>query len=295
LRVNELYPYDRKKRTRILLQQRSKRVASVWKEPLILIVVLVVLWLGADAILSLESRCYDLAKYATDATLQSECRPFLPGPLSIGVWLWLGANRDFVIAIAAVVVAVFSITLYGATRALGRVAGEQLADMKVAIAASQEATDAATRSAEIVIGLERAWLFIDKCRLASDDDYRTSNNWTIVLRWRNVGRAPAIVEEFILKLCDIDELPTVPDYSEASLVVCNAHAVMPGQTFVTQRLGPSSAIAMKEGEPVRFVLFGKIIYRQLSGARHATGFALSVSPHAPTASVYRNDAYNYWN
>ena len=167
--------------------------------------------------------------------------------------------------------------------------------MKLAIAASQGATDAAARSAEIVIGLERAWLFIDKCRLASDDDYRTSNNWTIVLRWRNVGRAPAIVEEFILKLCDIDKLPTGPDYSDPSLVVCNAHAVMPGQTFVTQRLGPSSAIAMKEGEPVRVVLFGKILYRQLSGTRHATGFALSVSPEAPTASVHRNDAYNYWN
>jgi len=277
------------------LPQRSKRVASVWKEPLILIVVLVVIWLGADALLSLEPRCYDLTKFATDATLQSECRPFLPGPLSIGIWLWLGANRDFVIALAAVVVAVFSMTLYGATRALGRIASEQLADLKMAIRASQEATDAAAKSAAIVIQLERSWLFIDKCRLGSDDGYQTSNNWTIVLRWRNVGRAPAIVEEFILKLGDSDALPPSPDYGAASLVVCNAHAVMPGQTFVTQRLGPSSAIAMKEGRPVQFVVFGKIIYRQLSGARHATGFALSVSPHAPTASIYRNDAYNYWN
>jgi hypothetical protein len=277
------------------LQKRSKRVASVWKEPLILIVVLVVIWLGADAVLSLETRCYDLAKYATDATLQSECKPFLPGPLSIGIWLWLGANRDFVIAISAVVVAVFSMTLYGGTRALWRVANEQLDDMKMAIRASQEATEAAARSADIVIQLERSWLFIDRYRLTGDDGYQTSNNWTIVLRWRNVGRAPAIVEEFILKLCDIDVLPPHPDYSDASLVVCNAHAVMPGQTFVTQRLGPSPAIAMKEGEPVQFVIFGKIIYRQLSGGRHATGFAMSVSPHAPTASVYRNDAYNYWN
>ncbi len=277
------------------MRQRSKRGEQAWKEPLILVVVLVVIWLGVDAALSLEPRCYDLAKYATDPELQSECRPFLPGPLSLGIRLWLGENRDFVLAIAAIAAAVFAAALYGATRSLWRVATEQLDDLKLAVLASQEAAASVAKSATVVIGLERSWLFVDKYRLSSDDGYRTPNNWTIVLRWRNVGRAPAIVEEFVLQIRDIDALPPTPDYRDASLVVCHAHAVTPDRTFVTQRVGPSSAIAMKEGRPVQFVIFGRIVYRQLSGARHATGFAMSVSPHAPTASLYRNDAYNYWN
>ncbi len=274
------------------MTQRPRRADSVWKEPLILIVALVVIWLVADAILSLAPKCYDIANYAEHA---SECRPYLPGPLSIGIWLWLGENRDFVIAIAAVVVAIFTAAIYGATRALWRVANEQLADLKGAIQASRDAANAAAKSADVVILLERSWLFIDRYRLSSDDGYKTPNNWTIVLRWRNVGRAPAIVEEFIMKICNGEALPPVPDYSDASLVVSHAHAVKPGQTFVTQRVGPAASIALKEGKPVNFVIFGKIIYRQLSGARHATGFAMSVSPHMPTASIYRNDAYNYWN
>ncbi len=277
------------------LRQRSKRGERIWKDPLILIVVLVVAWLGVDAVLSLEPQCYDLAKYASDSKLQGECRPVLPGPLSIGIGLWLGENRDVVIAIAAVAAAVFAAALYGAMRSLGRIAGEQLADLDAVVRTSQETTAAAARSADVVIQLERSWLFIDKYRLSSDDAYATPNNWTIVLRWRNVGRAPAVVEEFILKIRDGDALPPSPDYSDASLIVCNAHAVMPGHAFVTQRVGPSAAIAMKNGKPVRFAVFGKLIYRQLSGARHSTGFALSVSPDAPTASVYRNDAYNYWS
>jgi hypothetical protein len=277
------------------LRQRSKRGERIWKDPLILIVVLVVIWLAVDAALSLAPHCYDLAKYASDSALRSECRPALPGPLSIGIWLWLGENRDAVIAIAALVVAVFAAALYGATRSLGRIANEQLAALDVVIETSKEAAAAAAKSADVVIRLERSWLFVDKYRLSSDDGYATPNNWTIVLRWRNVGRAPAVVEEFILKILDIDALPPMPDYSDASLIVCNAHAVMPGQVFVTQRVGPSSAIAMKNGKPVRFVTFGKITYRQLSGVRHSTGFALSVAPDRPGAGVYRNDAYNYWN
>ena len=277
------------------MRQRSKRGERIWKEPLILIVVVVGIWLGVDAVLSLEPKCYDLARYVADSKLQSECRPALPGPLSIGIRLWIVENRDVVIAIAAVVAAVFAAVLYGATRSLARLANEQLADLDVVIETSREAATAAARSAEVVIGLERSWLFVDKYRLSSDDGYKTPNNWTIVLRWRNVGRAPAVVEEFVLTIRDIDTLPPMPDYGDASLVVCNAHAVMPGQAFVTQRVGPSSAIAMKDGKPVHFVIFGKITYRQLSGTRHSTGFAMSVSPDRPTASVYRSDAYNYWN
>ena len=274
------------------MTQRSRRADRIGKEPLVFIAALVVIWIAADAALSLDPRCYDIANLARNA---SGCRPFLPGPLSIGIRLWLGENRDFVVALAAVVIALFTIALYGATRGLWRAANAQRSDLEAAIQAFRDTAAAAAKSADVVILLERSWLFIDRCRLTSDDGYATPNSWAVVLRWRNVGRAPAIVEEFVLKIRDIDALAPTPDYSDAGLVVCHAHAVAPGQAFVTQRVGPSAAIAMKDGEAVHFVIFGKITYRQLSGARHVTGFALRVSPHAPTASVYRNDAYNYWN
>ncbi len=278
--------------TRTALTQRPRRADRIGKEPLIFIVVLVAIWLVTDAALSLDPRCYDIANFARNA---GECHPFLPGPLTIGTRLWLGENRDFVVALAAVVIALFTIALYGATRGLWRAANAQRSDLEAAIQAFRDTAAAAAKSADVVILLERSWLFIDRYRLTSDDGYATPNSWTVVLRWRNVGRAPAIVEEFVLKISDIDALAPTPDYSSAGLLVCHAHAVAPGQTFVTQRVGPSPAIAMKDGKAVHFVLFGRITYRQLSGARHVTGFAMSVSPHAPTASVLRNDAYNYWN
>jgi hypothetical protein len=273
------------------LAQQAPRV-GVWREPLLLIAAAVAAWLVVDAVSSLPVACRDVAHLAERL---DQCTPTLPGPLSIGTWLWLGANRDFVIALAAIVAALFAAAIYGATRSFGRVAAEQLAALQDAIRASQAAAEAAVTSADGVALLERAWLFVDNYRLASEDRYRTPNSWTIVLRWRNVGRAPAIVDEFILKIEDAETLPQEPDYGDASLVVCNAHAVEPGHTFVTQRVGPSAAIAMKNGRPVEFVVFGKLVYRQLGGRRHATGFALRVAPQAPTASLYRSDAYNYWS
>lgn len=274
------------------MAQRARRVGSVWREPLLLVAAAVVVWLAADAVSSLPVACRDVAHIGERL---EQCTPSLPGPLSIGTWLWLGANRDFVIALAAIVAALFVAATYGAIRSFGRFAAAQLASLENAVRASETAAGAAATSADAVALLERAWLFVDNYRLASDDRYRTPNSWTIVLRWRNVGRAPAIVDEFTLKIADADTLPPAPDYAEASLVVCNAHAVEPGHTFVTQRVGPGAAIATKEGRPVEFVVFGRLVYRQLGGGRHATGFALRVSPLAPTAALYRSDAYNYWN
>jgi hypothetical protein len=274
------------------LAQRAPRVGSVWREPLLLVAAAVVAWLAADAVSSLSVVCRDVAHIGEHL---DQCTPALPGPLSVGAWIWLGANRDFVIALAAIVAALFAVATYGAMRSFGRFAAAQLVALEDAVRAAQASADAAATSATNVALLERAWLFVDNYRLASEDRYRTPNSWTIVLRWRNVGRAPAIVDEFVLKIEDADALPHAPDYAEASLVVCNAHAVEPGHTFVTQRVGPSAAIALKDGRPVEFVVFGKLVYRQLGGGRHATGFALRVSPLAPTASLYRSDAYNYWN
>ena len=274
------------------MAQRARRVGSVWREPLLLVAAVVVVWFAVDAVTSLPVVCRDVAHIADHL---AQCTPTLPGPLSIGAWLWLGQNRDFVIAVAAIVAALFTAVTYGAMRSFGRVGSEQLATLEDAVRASEAAAGAAATSAGTIALLERAWLFVDNYRLSSEDRYRTPNGWTIALRWRNVGRAPAIVDEFVLKLEDADTLPPEPDYADASLVVCNAHAVEPGHTFVTQRVGPTEAIATKNGRPVDFVVFGKLVYRQLGGARHTTGFALRVSPQAPTASLYRSDAYNYWN
>jgi hypothetical protein len=65
--------------------------------------------------------------------------------------------------------------------------------------------------------------------------------------------------------------------------------------FETNEVGPARGTGTKNGQAIIFVLFGRLTYKDLSGAIHHTGFALEVSPHMPAFTPHHNPAYDYYD
>jgi hypothetical protein len=57
--------------------------------------------------------------------------------------VWIEANSDFITAAATVAIAFFTLTLWRATPKLWKIAQEQSRDIKISLAISQKAADAA--------------------------------------------------------------------------------------------------------------------------------------------------------
>ena len=109
-----------------------------------------------------------------------------------------------------------------------------------------------------------------------------------------MGRAPALIEDLVFRLVDIETLPPKPDYTGASPLVCQ-RTVPEGVDFEPTTFGPSPETAMKDGNPIRYVAFGRMTYRGLGGKQHHTGWALEVAPVGPFAGPYSNPEYEYYD
>ena len=129
---------------------------------------------------------------------------------------------------------------------------------------------------------ERPWLFLEGATVSRRElpnQPIVPNDWYIKLRWKNVGRSPALIERCEFKLVDKEAIPTQPDYSNSADLMTVAMAA-PDTTFETNEIGPGRGIGItKDGKPVFFVFFGRLTYKELSGTVHHTGFAVEVSPH----------------
>jgi hypothetical protein len=120
------------------------------------------------------------------------------------------------------------------------------------------------------------------------------NNWYIYFEWRNFGRTTAIIEESIAGIQDIETLPEAPDYAKCSAFGMLANTIAANETCGTREFGPS--IKTKDnGKHIRYVVFGRLTYRDLAQERHHTGFAMEVWSVGPAASTYQNDKYEYWD
>ena len=78
----------------------------------------------------------------------------------------------------------------------------------------QKSVEAAEKSANAAVSaltdLERPWIFVEKAHIKRREDKGQPilpNFWWISFVCRNVGRAPAIVEECLVKIQDITTLP----------------------------------------------------------------------------------------
>lgn len=140
---------------------------------------------------------------------------------------------------------------------------------------------------------QRPWLFLLGATISRRQPPTVPNAWYIKLRWKNVGRSPALIERCELKLVDKDFIPSQPDYSGSVDLPTVAMAAQDSE-FETDEIGPGN-VTTKNGQPILFVVFGRLTYKQLNGMVHHTGFALEVSPHIPAFSPHHNRAYDYYD
>ena len=156
----------------------------------------------------------------------------------------------------------------------------------------------AKRQAEALTDLERPWLFMEASRVERRDgapiDPQLPHNWYISFIWRNVGRTPAVIEDCVIKIEPTELLPEIPDYTNASELVCPS-TVAKDDEFETSQVGPGEEKRTKDGKAICLTIYGRLTYKQLSGRVHHTGFALDVSPNLPAASGHRNKKYEYYD
>lgn len=190
---------------------------------------------------------------------------------------FLENHAGAITATATVFIGYFTFTLYRATNQLKAI-GEQ--------------------QAEALMNLERPWLFMEAVRVerleGAPIQPAIPNNWYISFRWRNVGRAPAVIEDCVIKIEPTDSLPDVPDYGNGSQLTCPA-TVAKDVEFETSQVGPGDEKRVRNGEVVNLTAYGRLTYRELGGVLHHTGFAMDVSPNLPAASTHRNKEYDYYD
>jgi hypothetical protein len=140
--------------------------------------------------------------------------------------------------------------------------------------------------------MERPYLFIEKIPIRKRDMIEVPNSFWISFIWRNVGRMPALIKGCVFKIEDVDTLPPIPDYTNASPLntVCTVAA---NETFTTNEFGPAPEKGIKNGKPIQFIIYGKLTYAELNGKIHHTGFAIEVSQHLPACRTYNKDAYEW--
>ncbi len=146
--------------------------------------------------------------------------------------------------------------------------------------------------------LERPWLFIDKIRVERREGAPIKpdlpNNWWISFIWKNIGRSPAFIESCIFNIESTDNLSEIPDYTNAGELTCPS-TIAAGAEFETNKVGPAPEKGIKDGKPINLSVYGKLIYKELDGTQHHTGYAVDVSPHLPCASTSKCKNYEYHN
>lgn len=147
------------------------------------------------------------------------------------------------------------------------------------------------------VWLERPFVLIEALHAKQREGEKlpeNPNSWWVRFKWRNVGRSPAYIEECRVGLIDKDLLPKIPDYENCPIQSAQ-QTVRPDKFFWTREIGAGEPIRMKDGKPVNFVVYGRLLYTDLMGNPHKTGFAVEMSPHMPVGSTLNNDAYNYYD
>ena len=143
---------------------------------------------------------------------------------------------------------------------------------------------------------ERPWIFRDFVTVTWRHRPEVPmNDWMISLRWKNFGRAPATLMEFVFKIQDVATLASRPDYSQcAPLGIIDAMPAKDDVEFNTQPVGLAIPGIKKNGDPIQYVFWGRLKYKEMNGTEHASGFALQLIPIVSGAASHNNDAYNYY-
>ncbi len=210
---------------------------------------------------------------------------------------WIDLHNDFVTAAATIAIALFTLTLYWATRKLWKASQEQSRDMKASLKIAQETAEAAKKSAEVAeIALyvaERAYLRIDNFRL---DNFSIGHYLNVHYEIHNVGHTPAQIRES-LTIVDIVEKNSfkTPIYDiERGISGPKQAFIQPDEK--ASMIGISKNIVTSEefkcvtnNEKLIFA-WGKIIFCDVFGKTWINGFGAVFSQ---VYGLTMMDGYNY--
>lgn len=145
---------------------------------------------------------------------------------------------------------------------------------------------------------ERPWLIVSSAHINWRDTptsnptqgvYGTGvlNDWLITLRIKNIGRMPALIDTIEFKIESIMKMPIHPNYDRPSPLLFRRHLAA-NEEDKTGTVGPGP------GAIGQLTFYGRILYRELNGREHATGFALDPAPYMPAYTVSPMEAYEYY-
>jgi hypothetical protein len=218
----------------------------------------------------------------------------------IAVGKWAAANRETIEAVTAIGSVIFSLALvfftgvlaaktsglYQATVGLRDVANQQRSDMLRSIAATEKAAAAAEMA---MTDLERPWLFLDGVHVRRRD-INSPNSWLIKLKWNNVGRSPAIIQDCIFEVVSKNIVALTPNYEKCTDRVRCRKTLPAGDDFFTAEIG----LDPPGWKDIEMVIYGKLLYTSIGGRACSSGFALEIAMYGETFGLFDGDEYNYY-
>jgi len=209
--------------------------------------------------------------------------------------VWLEGNRDTISAGATAIVAVFTLTLWLATRGLWKTAQEQSSDMKAAIAESKKSADAAAAAADIARQVEMPMVFLTSAAIipnqsSSKDpvDYLPAGPCSIGIEYKNYGRTPAIIERIALSHIISETAPLEQNQENIeSLPTGTVLESLSSTRFSVSGLDFTEAeILGTHARRTTLWVFGFIQFRDYLGMSQSTKFRLQWQPSKVRGSQF---------
>jgi hypothetical protein len=142
------------------------------------------------------------------------------------------------------------------------------------------------RTLEHMENTERPYIFIYEVIIKPIPD-----TWILNFKFKNFGKTPAIIQKCIAQVINKEKLPSTPDYRDTQKIL-HSQTLASDKTCITGIIGPP-ANKNPNIAPV-YIVFGRIIYKDLTGKPHKTGFAVEVYSTKPPRSIpYNNPKYEY--
>jgi hypothetical protein len=218
--------------------------------------------------------------------------------LQAGIGDFIHQNRDDIIAVSTLVVAIFTGTLWWVTWGMVRIAKDQQIDTKLALEVAKQSADAATKSANAVLGVELPRFTVSRIYLNKiEEDIRVAiQDGFPIFYFVNEGRTSAevIAESVDWEVCEI--LPAEPMYGRASMARLGT-IIQPGEEYITKRRH-GVALALSEVDAVvtnksRLWVYGRIVYRDFIGNIKHKRFCCRLIVLSHTGGFYQQGPPQY--
>lgn len=205
---------------------------------------------------------------------------------------WIETHSDFVIAAATGAIALFTWTLYRATRKLWKVSQEQSKDMKTSLAIARESADAATNTVNIMKDTAekqlRAYLSVRIDHVFCFSDEIIAQIRFIML---NHGQTPAynvtqtaLIEILPYPLPPDYQLPNLPEPPDTTYVL-HPTATLNGFVRAIRLFSKEEINRIINNNGFRIYILGLVKYKDGFGINRQTKFCCSVTGDENLARV----------